>query len=146
MLANQRTILQQELNKGIKALKKMTPKATGKTRRSIKGKVTKAPKGWKAEIITADHWKFAAVTGRGPGKMPPINKIEDWIAVVGSDAGPFAVALVISEDGTKLFQKGGNKLTFDLIQSNIQKSTEKRLEEFYTSLVEGSIEKEIAGL
>lgn len=43
--------------------------------------------------------------GRGPGKMPPINSMEDWIKVRGlNDYNPWAVAKSIALNGTRVFR------------------------------------------
>ncbi len=146
MLNNPRNILIQIGNFGVKELKKMTPKATGRTRRKIKSKVFKSAKGWQLEFITPDWWQFAAVTGRGPGPMPPIDKLQIWVEAIGLDVSPFAIGVSIRRDGTILFQKGGNQLGLDLIMSNVEKMTVEKLEPFYKKLVEDSIEKELEEL
>ena len=146
MLNNPRNILLQIGNFGVKELKKMTPKATGRTRRKIKSKVFKSAKGWQLEFITPDWWGFAAVTGRGPGPMPPIDNLKIWAEAIGLDVSPFAIGVSIRRDGTILFQKGGNQLGLDLIMSNVEKMTVEKLEPFYKKLVEDSIEKELEEL
>ena len=145
MLANPRNILLQITNKGVAGLKKITPKASGKTRRRIKGKVVKAARGWSMLITVPNHWMFT-ITGRGPGNLPPVDKLRDWISNVGSDASPWAVALSIADSGTLLWQRGGNKDKTDEIFKNMESEALERLEVFYKSLVEGSIDKEIAQL
>ncbi len=145
MLASPRNILLQIANKGAAELKLLTPKASGRTRRKIKGKAVKAAKGWRMEITVADHWMFT-ITGRGPGNMPPVDRITDWLSDIGSDASPWAVALTIASDGTLLWQKGGKKDKTDEVFAKMEAEAMERLENFYKSLVEGSIEKEIAGL
>jgi hypothetical protein len=43
--------------------------------------------------------------GRGPGKMPPIQSMEDWIRVRGfSDYDPWAVAKSIAANGTLIYR------------------------------------------
>lgn len=145
MLASPRNILLQITNKGVAELKRLTPKASGRTRRRIKGKVVKAAKGWRMDITVPDHWMFT-ITGRKPGKMPPVDRIADWLSDIGSDASPWAVALTIANDGTLLWQKGGKKDKTDKVFVEMESEALERLEDFYKSLVEGSIEKEIAGL
>lgn len=145
MLANPRNILLQIANKGVAGLKKITPKASGKTRRRIKGKVVKAQKGWSMLITVPNHWIFT-ITGRGPGNLPPVDRIRDWIADISSDASPWAVALSIAENGTLLWQRGGNKKKADKIFASMEAEALERLEVFYKSLVENSIDKEIAEL
>ncbi len=124
----------------------MTPKATGRTRRKIKSKVFKSANGWQLEFITPDWWGFAAVTGRGPGPMPPIDNLQIWVEAIGLDVSPFAIGVSIRRDGTILFQKGGNQLGLDLVMSNVEKMTVEKLEPFYKKLVEDSIEKELEEL
>ena len=132
-------------NKGVAALKKVTPKASGKTRRRIKGKVVKAARGWSMMITVPNHWRFS-ITGRGPGNIPPIDRLRDWISDIGSDASPWAVALSIAENGTLLWQRGGNQDKTDKIFMEMESEALERLEEYYKSLAEGSIDKEIAEL
>ncbi len=132
-------------NKGVAALKKVTPKASGKTRRRVKGKVVKAARGWSMLISVPNHWRFS-ITGRGPGNLPPVDRMRDWISDIGSGASPWAVALSIAANGTLLWQRGGNQDKTDKIFKSMEAEATERLEVFYTSLVEGSIEKEIAQL
>ncbi len=145
MLANPRNILLQITNKGVTELKRITPKASGKTRRRIKGKVVKAARGWSMLITVPNHWMFT-ITGRGPGNLPPVDNIRDWISNISSDASPWAVALSIADSGTLLWQRGGNKDKTDEIFKSMESEALERLEVFYKSLVEESIDKEIAQL
>ena len=145
MLASPRNILLQITNEGVTQLKKVTPKASGKTRRRIKGKVVKASRGWTMLITVPNHWKFS-ITGRGPGNIPPIDRLRDWISDIGSDVSPWAVALSIAANGTLLWQRGGNKDKTDKIFDGMVAEATERLEEYYKSLAEGSIDKEIAQL
>lgn len=145
MLASPRNILLQITNRGVAELKKVTPKASGKTRRRIKGKAVKAARGWSMLITVPNHWLFT-ITGRGPGNMPPVDRLQDWVSDVGLDASPWAVAVSIAENGTLLWQRGGNKDKVDKIFNSMETEALERLEVFYKSLVENSIEKEIAEL
>ena len=78
--------------------------------------------------------------------MPPVDKIRDWISNISSDASPWAVALSIADNGTLLWQRGGNKDKADKVFKGMEEEALERLEVFYKSLVEGSIDKEIAQL
>ena len=75
MLSN-RTILIEEGTRAVAQLRKLTPKATGKTRRGIKAKVTKnGSNDHKLEIVVPSQFPFTTEHGRGKGKMPPIDAI-----------------------------------------------------------------------
>jgi hypothetical protein len=45
------------------------------------------------------------VTGRKPGKMPPIEEIAEWIKIRGLDISPWAVAKSIAKKGSLIHQR-----------------------------------------
>lgn len=72
--------------------------------------------------------------GRGPGGMPPVNRIEQWIrdkgiAIVGNisiHSLAFLIARKIKERGTVLYQLGGNSgvLSNAITQQRVESLTE----------------------
>ena len=63
-------------------------------------------------INTADAAQFR-IRGRGPGKQPPISKIEKWARAVG--ISPYALAKAIAKRGTKRWRDKDNILKQDPI-------------------------------
>lgn len=66
--------------------------------------------------ISGAPWFFTLETGRKPGKMPPVSKIQRWIdtkPIANATKGlAWAISKNIAKKGTKLFQKGGRKDIF----------------------------------
>lgn len=110
-----------EMQEGLRAyLAANNRNATGKSSDSIQlANVT--DKGGQLVGSGSIKWVF---TGRGPGGMPPILKIIDWLNARGLPrAMAWAVARKIAENGTKLYQQGGrtvNGLTETLTPEAIQ--------------------------
>lgn len=67
---------------------------------------------WEISLLLEDYWKWVE-NGRGPGKQPPIDKIENWVRIkhiafktkngtaLSSKSTSFAIAKSISKKGTK---------------------------------------------
>lgn len=110
-----RTILLKAGTKAVTELRKITPKATGKTRRGIMVKVTKQKGEYKLDLIVPDQFPFTTEFGRGAGKFPPIDKIAEWVEAKGLDVKPYVIAKTIAKKGTILYNKGGRKNAVDKI-------------------------------
>lgn len=110
-----RTILLKEGTKAVTELRKITPKATGKTRRGIRAKVTKQGGEYKLDIEVPDQFPFTTEFGRGAGNFPPIDKIAEWVEAKGLEVKPYVIARTIANKGTMLYQRGGNKKAVDKI-------------------------------
>ena len=50
-------------------------------------------------------YTFYMMNGRGPGKMPPIDKIQQWINNKKLTLNAYAVATMIKDKGTLQFRK-----------------------------------------
>lgn len=97
--------------------------ASGKSRRSLRLENLSNSTG---QLVGAE-WIEYVFKGRGPGRMPPINKIADWCQEKGLPRGmAYAIALNIAENGTKLWQQKRN--IFDEI------ITEEKIDAFLKSI------------
>ena len=106
----------------VKKFRKMTPKVTGKSRKAIKAKVTQTDNGPKLDIDVPGY----ILTGRGPGKQPPLENISRWANVVGVQSA-FAVAVSIGQKGTRLFQEGGREDEYTKVwMEEVEKFEEKQ--------------------
>lgn len=76
--------------------------------------------------LIGGSWIFYTFTGRGPGQLPPISAIIDWLNARGLPrAMAWNVAKKIARKGTDLFQQGGrNQNAFTEIL------TPERIDEF----------------
>lgn len=79
--------------------------ATGRSRSSIQVvNIT----GSTGQLIGAE-WIAYVFKGRGPGKMPPIDKIIDWVNARGIPRNvAWVIARNIAESGTKLWREKRN--------------------------------------
>ena len=123
-----RSILFTEGKKAAAKLKKLTPKATGKTRGAIKPQVRKDASGHRLEIITPASFIFA-IRGRGPGKMPPENSIAQWLDLKGLSEKSYGIRKKIAVEGTKLWMGKGkdNLKTADKILDDMAGSITSKL-------------------
>lgn len=92
--------------------------ATGRSRASIQlANITQSS----GQLIGSDHIEYV-FTGRGPGKMPPLNAIIDWCSARGLPrAMAWVVARNIAESGTKLYQSGRKPLDEIVTEERIEK-------------------------
>ena len=51
--------------------------------------------------------------GRGPGKFPPVDKIEAWVANKPVDINPFLVGRKIAREGTTIFRDHSKGIMLD---------------------------------
>lgn len=85
--------------------------ATGQTALSIESNTPKETK----VIVDAPAYIYVLETGRKPGKMPPVSKIESWIEARGVsfektvNSSAWAISVTIAKEGTKLFRQGGRR-------------------------------------
>jgi len=63
-----------------------------------------------------DHWKYVG-NGRGPGRMPPITRIEAWIASKALPISAWAVAKRIAKEGSRDFRLGRTNIFLDSIDA-----------------------------
>lgn len=118
--------LKQLLDELVKELKANIPNATGKTSQSLEVKVEdKVISGFgiTSGKILANKYFGVLESGRRPGKMPPIQAIKEWVeaksfnfpfttsagnTIRNADSMSWAIAIKISNEGTKLFRQGGH--------------------------------------
>lgn len=94
-------IVRAELNEAAKQMKKILPKATGRTAKAIKVVVRNDQD---FEIRMPDYMPFV-LSGRGPGGVPPIAKIQAWMDATGKGGtSAYAIAITISEKGSLRFR------------------------------------------
>ena len=51
-----------------------------------------------------DYWPFVG-SGRGPGALPPVSRIQNWIDRAGLDISAWALARKIAKEGTKAWRE-----------------------------------------
>ena len=137
MLAEILTILNQYGQQTTQQIQSVTPKATGKTARSVHYEVT--DDGAKATLRILGRPYFMTVqTGRKPTPQftqPSksfVDAIREWTQAKGiSPLAAYPIAKSIHQKGTKLWQKGGNTIISDIVnQSLIDKISQDALEKF----------------
>jgi hypothetical protein len=90
------------------------------------------PEAGGSVVNNADAAEFR-IRGRGPGKPPPISKIEKWAIAAG--ISPYALAKSIAKNGTERWRSRDNILKQDPITLEFKKDSplytvfEKRLRE-----------------
>lgn len=90
------------------------------------------------ELLTPAHIQFAKY-GRGPGKPPPINAIEEWVKrkgiVSASDAKGTAIAIAksIGKNGTKNYVRNA--------PNALEEALNRHMEEFVTKQNEYHLNK-----
>ena len=60
--------------------------------------------GLRASLFNTLPFSFERLAGRGPGRQPPISKLERWARSKGLN--PYAVARKIGREGTERFKQG----------------------------------------
>lgn len=98
--------------------------------------------------LYGNNYTEQLVLGRKPGKFPPIKAIEKWIydkgiRAVGKEISisslAFLIARKISQEGTKIYQKGGT----DLIESVI---TPERIQRIINQVSEINLDYIVNGM
>lgn len=62
--------------------------------------VVPTPWGGVARMEGDDYWKYVG-NGRGPGGMPPVGKLQQWIDAKGLDLSAWAVAKRMAREGSR---------------------------------------------
>ena len=78
--------------------------ATGGTVASMTHTVTAYPGALFARLEANENWKWMG-NGRGPGRMPPVNKIQAWVDARGLTISAWAVARKIAKEGSKDYRQ-----------------------------------------
>jgi hypothetical protein len=55
------------------------------------------------QLETDDYWKYVG-SGRGPGGMPPVSRLAEWVQRAGVAVSPWALAKSIAKHGTRDFR------------------------------------------
>ena len=58
-----------------------------------------------AALYANDYWRLVG-NGRGPGGMPPVQRIQEWVDRAGVTVSAWAIAKSIAQRGTKAFREG----------------------------------------
>lgn len=108
-------VIQDALNKAIDALiekhRELGMEATGDWIRSLEGVA-----GHNSGVIMGAKYTEQLVHGREPGRRPPIEPLERWVAakfgLSGKEArgAAFAIATKIAKEGTTWHKQGGSDL------------------------------------
>lgn len=114
--------------------------ATGASKRSIQIANVSSDSG---QIIGADHIEYV-FRGRGPGKMPPLNKIIDWCVARGLPRSKaWIIAKKISEKGTLLHRRlkaiGKNSVIDSVITKEIIEDFINRISKDYILKIDSEI-------
>lgn len=88
--------------------------ASGKTLASLRTSVLGSSAFVVGTLTGGEQWKFIG-NGRGPGKMPPIQNIEQWIASKGLNLSAWAVGRKIAREGSRDFRLGRTNIFADSI-------------------------------
>lgn len=88
--------------------------ASGKTLASLRTSVLGSSAFVVGTLTGGEQWKFVG-NGRGPGKMPPIQNIEQWIASKGLNLSAWAVGKKIAREGSRDFRLGRTNIFADSI-------------------------------
>lgn len=102
--------------------------ATGGTLNSLATQVVGTDQGGVAYLTGEEQWKFVG-NGRGPGGMPPIARIEEWIRVKGLDLNPYAVARTMATFGSLDHRRGAPNIFMSAMDDFEQGAGLERLEE-----------------
>lgn len=118
MTAEVLRILSQQGQTAVSQIQANTPKATGKTARSVRYEVKEENGKIIFRIVASKYFK-ALETGIKPypkytsASKSFVDSIKEWLSAKGSDQGAaYAIALSIHQKGTKLWQQGGNHNVF----------------------------------
>lgn len=95
-----------------------------------------------AQIYGSDYWKYQT-GGRGPGGMPPVQSIENWIIskgipVAGSVEGmAWAIAKKIEKNGTDVFEGKRDGVQFsEIVKKNLEILSKSVLKDTITTITQ----------
>lgn len=140
-------ILSQTGQGAVTQIQANTPKATGKTARSVRYEVKEEGGKLIFRILARPYFK-ALETGIKPypkytsASKSFVDSIKEWLSAKGSDQGAaYAIAVSIHQKGTKLWQAGGNKNVFSnvITESFIDKLSIDLLTQFAREYLDGVI-------
>lgn len=90
--------------------------ATGRTARSMGVLATGGESFGQASLEAEKQWRYVG-NGRGPGAMPPIGPIQQWINARGLNLSAWAVAVKIGRLGSRDFRLGRRNLFLQEIEA-----------------------------
>lgn len=122
----------------IKQQKERKMRASGKSAASLKVVKDKAGK----QHLVGDESFYFQIHGRAPGKMPPIEKMIEYVRVKRLKASPWALAKSIAKKGTLIWQgkrKGLNiKEAYEPLEEPfIENLTKALMNETFKSIQKG---------
>ena len=139
-------VLREELERGtndiIKDYVRQGMKASGKFAQMVRETIEVSTTHLIGEILGPDYAEYMK-RGRGPGKMPMVERIELWLQQKGIRALnrkitqrslAWAIAKNIAKKGTETFQKGGS----DFVENVF---TAKRIEEVFDRVASALIDE-----
>ena len=77
---------------------------TGKIFDEMRSSVTSGADYITGTLEANDYWTFVG-SGRGPGGMPPVDKIQQWIDRAGLTISAWAVSRKIANEGTRAWRE-----------------------------------------
>lgn len=89
--------------------------------------------------ILADVAFQTLLTGRAPGKMPPIAGIQRWVEMRNLNISPWAIAKSIAKNGTAIFQKKRAPLDLNKVMDIHKQQLLKDLGEHYRAEIVNEI-------
>lgn len=90
--------------------------ASGRTLNSLRTSVLSSPSFVVGTLTGGDWWKYVG-NGRGPGAMPPIEPIRQWIASKGLDLSPWAVAKKMQKEGSRDYRLKRTNIFADSVEA-----------------------------
>lgn len=137
MTAEVLNILSQTGQSAVSQIQANTPKATGKTARSVRFEVKEEGGKIVFQILASKYFKVVETGRRPTPSYKPsksfVDSIREWLAAKGSDQGPaYAIAQSIHKKGTALWRAGGRQDIFSNVinESFIDKLSNELLTQF----------------
>lgn len=113
--------------------------ATGETMASVQVSVTTAPDHVTGSLSALSTWRYVG-SGRGPGRMPPVDNLQAWIEARGLDLDAWAVARSIALHGTDDFRRKNTNVFLDAIEAWERLDLSRYDEEFARNLEDHVVE------
>lgn len=105
--------------------------ATGQLTNNIKYSLDSRGTDINVNLEIADYYYYAEEYGRKPGKMPPVDRIKEWIETKGIpvektlDSFAWAIAKKIARDGNVAYRNGGEHILETVVAECIADYEEK---------------------
>ena len=93
----------------VRELEKRRKVATGRTMRSLTISLTSSDAAQTGKLEGDEQWKWVG-NGRGPGRMPPLGPIQEWVNARRLTISAYAVARTIAKQGSKDFREGNQNV------------------------------------